>query len=865
MATLDQVIAQMVAADLPPLPPGHPVADGRFHRFGPGKKAWYKLYEFRGRNNRVFIFGSFGVWRGDDAGAFKVESDTQGMDPGELDRIRKTQADAEAKAKQKDIDRARFAAHRAWQQYEAAGRDGESAYLKRKGVDPDAGLRYAQGADGTVLLVPMVRYDVSRDMDSDPAYAGARRLCGLQKIADDGSKLYNKGMAKEGCSLCLGKLPDDGALILIVEGLATGLSVRQATGRAHAVFVAFDAGNLAPVARILRKLYPKSTVLFCADDDAYLEAQLNKQLRSEYGLAALYHAKAGPEQFKNAKGELVGVVGEFNEDDRGVRGLVGAINVGDKTRFFGKSNAGRVKANLAMAEIGNAWVCWPKFKNRGITPDPDKPRVTDFNDLHAAEGLDAVEAQLTAAIKVATSGASKPESTAAESAGAGGKKKRRKDVHADGDGGGGAEDGTAWEKFWMLVNRFTMIYPTDTAFDKVLVEMVKIAHMKFMFGEGYVHMWLNTAKRRSVFLRDVIFEPGGKTEDHQLNLYQGFDLEPSPNGSCRLLLELLQFICGEADQEIAPVTDWVLKWLAYPLQHPGAKMQTAIAMHGEEGSGKNLFFGCVRQIYGQHGGVITQRQLESQFNTWLSAKLFLIANEVVTKQEMTHYVNFLKDLVTGDEVWINKKQKDERLETNHMNMVFLSNELQMLQLGPKDRRYMVIHTPDPLPDERYKAFAAEAKNGGVEALFDHLLKLDLGDFNPHTKPIITQAKKDLIEISMPAPMLYWRDIHDGEIGLPYCPARTEDVYRAFLTWCGRNGEKMPMRVNRFVPAFMSMNGVRRRDPRIGNPARPMEPVRQRRVLMMGAQPADKDEQIWIKEGVEDFYRAVEIYCKGDSA
>ena len=30
---------------------------------------------------------------------------------------------------------------------------------------------------------------------------------------------------------------------------------------------------------------------------------------------------------------------------------------------------------------------------------------------------------------------------------------------------------------------------------------------------------------------------------------------------------------------------WVLRWLAYPLQHPGAKMRTAMVVHGDEGSG----------------------------------------------------------------------------------------------------------------------------------------------------------------------------------------------------------------------------------------------------------------------------------------
>ena len=38
---------------------------------------------------------------------------------------------------------------------------------------------------------------------------------------------------------------------------------------------------------------------------------------------------------------------------------------------------------------------------------------------------------------------------------------------------------------------------------------------------------------------------------------------------------------------------WVLKWLAYPIQHPGAKMRTALVLHGPQGTGKNMFFEAI--------------------------------------------------------------------------------------------------------------------------------------------------------------------------------------------------------------------------------------------------------------------------------
>jgi putative DNA primase/helicase len=58
-----------------------------------------------------------------------------------------------------------------------------------------------------------------------------------------------------------------GEPLLICEGWATGLSLRMALERKLPVFVGLDAGNLLPVAQLLRGLYPQSPLLICADDD----------------------------------------------------------------------------------------------------------------------------------------------------------------------------------------------------------------------------------------------------------------------------------------------------------------------------------------------------------------------------------------------------------------------------------------------------------------------------------------------------------------------------------------------------------------------------------------------------------------------
>lgn len=781
MATLDQALDQMIAVGMPAPPNGHLVPDGRFHRYGPKKRCWYKLYDYTARSGRHFISGTFGYWGLIDS--MKIERDDAGIDAEELARLHQHQVDLEARERAKRVERARFAANRAEQQWKGARatlREGESCpYLVKKGVAPDKGMRFF--ADGT-LLVPMLRYDVTTEQEADPAYEGPRRLVGLQKIAPDGSKRFNKGMWKEGAMCRVGGKVKDGEPILIAEGLATALSIRQALEKKYPVFVAFDCYNLTPAAKILRKLYPASPMLFCADDD---------------------HATDG--------------------------------------------NPGVSMAQRAAQAVGGRVVS-PAFSGERDAKD------TDFNDLHARAGLDAVRAQLGAAVAILQASASTPS-----------------DAAAPGGGGKRAGEEPDWDMHDALLDRFTLIYPSDTAFDAQIGKLVKVEHMRLMFGKRSIAMWLGSARKRVVLPEQVVFDPSESSDPSTtVNLFRGFRMKPSADASCDRLLSLLHYLCGEEGDERTPISDWVLKWAAYPLQHVGAKMQTAVVMYGEEGTGKNLFWGALRAIYGDHAGLITQMQLQGQFNSWLSAKLFLIANEVVTRHEMRHHVGYLKNLITEPEIYINRKMVDERREENHANMVFLSNELQPLQINPRDRRYMVIRTPAVREEEFYKAVGAEIRAGGAAALYRHLLELDLEDFNEHAKPIETAAKRELIELGMPASQLFWQDLHDGVLGLPYVPALATDLYKAYQAWCVRNGEKMPERINRFLPSFMSLNGVRRVDARVPDPDRPLEAadapeaMRKRRVLVMGDTDTDQEkERLRRVQGIATFRRALKEYLRED--
>jgi putative DNA primase/helicase len=97
---------------------------------------------------------------------------------------------------------------------------------------------------------------------------GASGLTSLQFIEADGSKRFLPGGEIKGGFFGIGmadvKLAEPGK-ILICEGFATGASLHE--WFKQPVIVAFNAGNLEPVANRIRALYPNHEIIICGDND----------------------------------------------------------------------------------------------------------------------------------------------------------------------------------------------------------------------------------------------------------------------------------------------------------------------------------------------------------------------------------------------------------------------------------------------------------------------------------------------------------------------------------------------------------------------------------------------------------------------
>lgn len=131
---------------------------------------------------------------------------------------------------------------------------GESDYLQSKGL---TGFNYPVMPDGSLLL---------ELVDESGAVAAA------QTITPKGEKRLLTGSAKRGAFHAV-NTAEQPEIVLIAEGLATALTCHLIRPEALTV-AAIDAGNLLPVAEVMRRKYPQAQIIIAADNDHH-EGQAN--------------------------------------------------------------------------------------------------------------------------------------------------------------------------------------------------------------------------------------------------------------------------------------------------------------------------------------------------------------------------------------------------------------------------------------------------------------------------------------------------------------------------------------------------------------------------------------------------------------
>lgn len=276
------------------------------------------------------------------------------------------------------------------------------------------------------------------------------------------------------------------------------------------------------------------------------------------------------------------------------------------------------------------------------------------------------------------------------------------------------------------------------------------ANLNMMEGDSVINLaarWIELKNRRTH--QRLTYKPGQPqiTDENEYNLWKGWGCAPK-KGSVKLFINVVHKIFGNDKSLI----QWFLDWVAYPIQHPGAKMLSGVLLQSvEQGTGKSTIGLCIGAMYGDNFKLIDDPQLHSTFNEWAVNKQFILGDEISGKDKRAES-DTIKNLITRPQITINKKYSPTYTVPDCINYLFTSNHPDALNIEPDDRRFFVyrLKKGEGVTLKEGKQLENFREGAGTSHLlyyfaFEHKIS---ADFDPCARPPMTQAKADLIDHSL---------------------------------------------------------------------------------------------------------------------
>lgn len=300
-----------------------------------------------------------------------------------------------------------------------------------------------------------------------------------------------------------------------------------------------------------------------------------------------------------------------------------------------------------------------------------------------------------------------------------------------------------------LQERYVVCAEPPAIYDKVLKKFLKEQGFKLLYRVPKVRLpgWDKKRPLAEAFLDDenttrcssLTFRPGkDKIVGGCLNLWTPPDIT-GIQGDVSLFLEHLHYIFDGNEESIA----FVLNWMALTLQKRGTKMESALLIVGPQGTGKTTLAIICRRCHGiSNSAKIKGDDLIRDFNEYMMQATLVVVEEVYLKGRWD-LMDRIKDTITSSKTRINIKHVSPFEIENVANFMLFSNHTNALALPDDDRRWHVHVSHQPPKDNAYydRLYHWLEEEDGYEKIYHFLMHRDLGHFNRHTRPPMTQSKK----------------------------------------------------------------------------------------------------------------------------
>jgi Mesyanzhinovviridae DNA primase len=331
---------------------------------------------------------------------------------------------------------------------------------------------------------------------------------------------------------------------------------------------------------------------------------------------------------------------------------------------------------------------------------------------------------------------------------------------------GGKTAIASWEPSTTDPTRSEVVFQSKESFllryshRRVLIEMPGGRSVSVPVGQW----WLNHRQRRQY--RGVTFAPAGSPVVNDcLNTWQGWGVEARA-GDWGLIQRHIVEVVASGNREFA---EYVVRWIAWAIQHPDRQAEVALVLIGAKGAGKGTLGRCLQLIFGAHTFQVTSREeVIGKFNGHLQGCILFIADEAYWGGDK-RCVGRLQGMITEPTLPIERKGFDVIQVKNYLHVMMLAEPGWVIPAGQHERRYAAFQvSPAKLGDRAYfKALHDQINGGGAEAMFYDLGRMALGDWHPRDIPealLRGAALQKQQGLTLPPLEQWWLTVlHDGAL------------------------------------------------------------------------------------------------------
>jgi hypothetical protein len=227
-------------------------------------------------------------------------------------------------------------------------------------------------------------------------------------------------------------------------------------------------------------------------------------------------------------------------------------------------------------------------------------------------------------------------------------------------------------------------------------------------------MWIDWEERNS-FEGGVVFEPSGGGKDNAYNLWNGYAVQRARGDWSLLRGHILDNICQGNEEYFS----WLMTWMAQMVQQPGLKLGSSVVIRGKRGTGKSKMFEWLAKALAPYAITVSQRNhITGNFNAHQSGIILMVCEEAFWAGD-PQASGVLKNLITSDEMMMEKKGLDAVKVSNYARLAMVSNEKWVVPVGLEDeRRFFVLECGDGRRKDIafFRAVDEQMKDGGLEAM-----------------------------------------------------------------------------------------------------------------------------------------------------